>query len=156
MGWNDSASLALQLHLRQEFKNKAESSQKRALPIGVNVSSVQRLLLKKPNSSAPAKAVLMGAEAAVAILLEGLGQHAEELTRKGLTIVFRTLPYSTHHVVIAPNVVLVVQWERRYVNSLSDSRLEIGFHDKFPRLPGTLPAHDDAKRLERTRFDFRL
>jgi hypothetical protein len=94
-------------------------------------------------------------DAAVATMVQSLDRCASELTVNGLDVIFRKLPFETF-AVTAPSAVLVLRWERRYSNSLSDSRLEIGFYDKFPRLPGTLPALEDAKVLERARFDFRL
>jgi hypothetical protein len=94
-------------------------------------------------------------DAAVDTLVQGLDHYVSELSKNGLDVLIRRLEFG-NVVVVAPNAVLVLRWERRHLNSLSDSGLEIGFYDKFPRLPGTLPALEDAKVLERARFDFRL
>jgi hypothetical protein len=100
------------------------------------------------------KGGVAAANAAVASLLDGLAQHAKELT-EGSRLTFSVETDSAEHVVISPNAVLAVCWRQTYVNSLSDSELAVGFYDKFPRFYGTVHL-EDARKLESAKFDFKL
>jgi hypothetical protein len=96
-----------------------------------------------------------GANAAVASLLDGLAQHAKELT-EGSRLTFSVETHSAEHVVVSPNAVLAVCWRQTYVNSLIDSELAVGFYDRLPRFYGTLLHLEDARKLESAKFDFKL
>ena len=94
------------------------------------------------------------AKSAVANLLEGLTQHAEELKETGLNFIIQQL--RTRHIVVrSPNAILVFDWQHRYTNSLDHAWLQVGFYDTMPKLPG-LVVFDDPQELEIARFEFKL
>jgi hypothetical protein len=67
------------------------------------------------------EAGMQAADSAVADLVQGLHRHATELSRSGLTITMQVLPNYGIYVVRSPHAVLVMQWERKYSNTLSVS-----------------------------------
>jgi hypothetical protein len=102
------------------------------------------------------QAGVQDADSAVADLVQGLNRHANELTQTGLRIIMQVLPYGGFYVVRAPHAVLVIRWERKFSNSLSDSQLKIDFYDGVPKLPGIFAPVDVVRQLETANFQFRL
>jgi hypothetical protein len=68
---------------------------------------------------------------------------------------FETRQLPTGYNIRSPNTVLVFDWECRYANSLDGAKLNVGFYDKLPRLPGVV-VFDDPRTLESIRFEFKL
>jgi len=94
------------------------------------------------------------ANAAVLDIVQRITQYAADLKKTGLNFDVRELAWG-NHVVRSPNAVLVFYWQSHYANSLNGAKLDVGFYDKIPKMPGVM-VFDEAKRLEHITFEFKL